>query len=403
MPIKVLLINTLYPPNITGGAERSVMFLAEALVNQDKNVVVATITPNKSYIDVDNNGIKTYYIKLANIYWPFRKEQANPFYRLIWHFFDTYNFAMASEIAKIIDQEKPDIVHTNNIAGFSVSIWQKANKRKIPIVHTLRDHYILCSRTTMFHKEKNCKTACLECKILSMPKIKATNLVHAVVGNSKYVLERHLSNGAFQKTAIKSVIYNAYKNKSRSLLNKKTQENKKIRFGYLGQLNYSKGIEKLLETFVNINENTAELHIAGSGNDQYVRHLKNNFLKENIIFLGFVNPDEFLDTIDILIVPSISNDVLPRVIFEAYAHKIPVVASNRGGIPEIVIHQKTGWIFDPENKMELLYLLQKIIKNFNPDEHELEIRNINTEFTIKKIGNEYSSLYEKVISNAALK
>jgi glycosyltransferase involved in cell wall biosynthesis len=36
------------------------------------------------------------------------------------------------------------------------------------------------------------------------------------------------------------------------------------------------------------------------------------------------------------------------VIFESFAHGVPVVASSRGGSPELVVPGRTGWLFDPD-------------------------------------------------------
>ena len=44
---------------------------------------------------------------------------------------------------------KPDVIHTNNLAGFSVAIWSVAHALGIGIVHTSRDYYLLDPNTTL--------------------------------------------------------------------------------------------------------------------------------------------------------------------------------------------------------------------------------------------------------------
>ena len=50
-----------------------------------------------------------------------------------------------------------------------------------------------------------------------------------------------------------------------------------------------------------------------------------------------------------IVVPSLSNDTFPFVVYEALGHGVPVIGSRRGGIPEVVQDGVTGLLFDPED------------------------------------------------------
>jgi glycosyltransferase involved in cell wall biosynthesis len=63
-------------------------------------------------------------------------------------------------------------------------------------------------------------------------------------------------------------------------------------------------------------------------------------------FVGAVDAAEFLAQVDVAVVPSSWNEPLARVIGEAYAAGVPVIASRSGGIPEIVQDGVTGRLFD---------------------------------------------------------
>jgi glycosyltransferase involved in cell wall biosynthesis len=54
-----------------------------------------------------------------------------------------------------------------------------------------------------------------------------------------------------------------------------------------------------------------------------------------------------LARLDILVVPSLREPGAPRVVLEAFAARVPVVAFVSGGIPEIVVHEKTGFLIEP--------------------------------------------------------
>jgi glycosyltransferase involved in cell wall biosynthesis len=65
--------------------------------------------------------------------------------------------------------------------------------------------------------------------------------------------------------------------------------------------------------------------------------------------------------LDILVVPSSSRTATPRIILEAYAAHVPVVAFVSGGIPEIVIHNKTGFLVEPPTVEALAARLEALL------------------------------------------
>ena len=357
--MQVLLINNLYDPHIWGGAERSVQILAESLAQEGHKAIVISANP-KSYTRVNYiNNVKVYYIYIRNIYSFFKKKSGfNPLLPL-WHFVDTYNLWISKKIGKIIDFEKPDVIHTHNLAGFSVSVWSAVARRKLPLVHTLRDYYLLCPRSTMFQNGKNCATQCWYCWAYSLAKRWLSKHVDIVTGISNHILNQHLLKGYFKKTRSQEVIYNAYQKKD-IVDSPHPGKRKKLRLGYLGNLKPAKGVDLLLKAFSNLPMMEYEILLGGKGPDKYVKYLKNSFNFQNIRFLGFVDPKTFFPNIDVLIVPSLWQEPLGRTVLEAYAYGIPVIASNRGGIPEIVDDEKTGFIFDPDYPESLVFLIKQL-------------------------------------------
>lgn len=61
------------------------------------------------------------------------------------------------------------------------------------------------------------------------------------------------------------------------------------------------------------------------------------------------NIDNVLSTLNLLVVPSAPIDATPRVILEAFAAGVPVIAFASGGIPEIVEHNVTGFLVEPRS------------------------------------------------------
>ncbi|MGI2808287.1 glycosyltransferase family 4 protein [Vibrio vulnificus] len=136
-------------------------------------------------------------------------------------------------------------------------------------------------------------------------------------------------------------------------------------FGRISRLCPGKGNELLLEAFsdlVSLGYN-ARLVLAGSG--EQLNYLKKLVVKLGIIdkveFLGHVEPDVFFSKIDCMISPS-TMEALPTVIAEAMSCKIPVIATNVGGVPEMIEHEFSGFLIEPSSTSEIRKALQLFLE-----------------------------------------
>ncbi len=359
--MKILFVSNLYTPNLQGGAERVVQAIAEGIVKRGHQAVVISAVPRKGARTDQVNGVKVYYVSLKNYYWPFG-DTANPkMLKPLWHALDTYNPWMAREVARILDAERPDLVHTHVLTGFSPLTWQLVKHRGLPLVHTLHDYYLLCPRSRMFINGENCERICGRCRPFALPRRRLSRHVDAVVGVSRFVLERHLGSGYFATTPKKKIIHNTYPMESAVLPSE--ERSLPIRFGYLGRLVADKGLEMLLESVAQLPEGTWNLDVAGRGLAAYERYLHARYKASSIRFLGHVRPEVFFSEIDVLVVPSVWNDPSPRVFSEAYAHGVPVIGSRRGGIPELVEEGRSGFLFDPGCPADLTAKMRWYVDN----------------------------------------
>ncbi len=79
-------------------------------------------------------------------------------------------------------------------------------------------------------------------------------------------------------------------------------------------------------------------------------------------FMGWrENIEEVFATLDLLVVPSAPVDATPRVILEAFAAGVPVVAFAVGGIPEIVRHNETGFLVERRSPRALADTLRQLL------------------------------------------
>jgi glycosyltransferase involved in cell wall biosynthesis len=108
------------------------------------------------------------------------------------------------------------------------------------------------------------------------------------------------------------------------------------------------------------------------------------------------NDWRYLKAFDYFVLPSVKEG-LPYTILEAALAKIPVIASEVGGIPEIISDEQTGLLAKPANPLSLAENMQKIVKLTNIEQIiENNYQNIKTNFDLQKTLSETENLYLKL-------
>lgn len=393
--MKICLINTLYDEYKVGGAEVSVRNLAETLYVLNNDVSVITLTSHNEGYKKVIKGVEVHHVPYKNIYWPYSKGTKSTFRKMIWHTVNTWNTFIVKDVFKILDLIKPDVVHTNNISGFSPLIWKTISSLKIPIIHTLRDYYLICPKNTMYKNGHECESQCLDCKVFSLNKKNLSKYVSKVVGISDFILNRHLKKGYFANSS-EIVIHNSYDPPKQEILKTAICQKKIITFGFVGALKESKGIELLLQVFKNeeiVKGDNWRLLIAGNGDESYVNGLKESYASPYIEFLGYVDSTSFYNKIDVIIIPSLWNEPFGRVVIEGLAHKLLVLGSRRGGIPEL-LSNGSGLLFNPEIE-ELEGLILDILNHSK--RYSVRNNGFKYEFSNNDIALKYLKLYNRVL------
>jgi glycosyltransferase involved in cell wall biosynthesis len=128
-----------------------------------------------------------------------------------------------------------------------------------------------------------------------------------------------------------------------------------VTIGVVGQIGEWKGHDDLVEALRILRDNDQDVRcvIVGRGEDDYETGLRAKIerygLSDLVEWRGFVeDTDEIYQGIDICAVPSRFSEPFGLVAAEAGARSIPVVATRRGGLPEIVEHGETGYLVEAE-------------------------------------------------------
>ena len=393
--MRILYVNVLYDPFIGGGAEITLKILVEGIREKGHEVKVLSFWDQDDKEEIVNE-VLVYRAKIPNLYLPYGKKRQPLLKRRLWHILDVYNPVAKKIVLKQIKKFKPHVISLHNIQGWSCSIWDAINETNVPAIQVLHDLYLICP-TNMFKNNTICRKQCLTCKLMRFPYKLKSNKLKAVVGVSNFVLNKLLSYGYFKDVPIKKVIYNSRKGLDETPVDKKINT-KYVNLGFIGSLAPNKGIEVLLKAYYKIKKPYYRLFIAGTDKRDYEEYLKSKYKDESIIFLGKVEPKEFFNKVDVTIVPSIWYENFPGVIIESFAFGVPVIGSNIGGIPEMVIEGKNGMLFNPYKEGDLEEKLLRF------EEQISEWRNKSED--IKKSGqkfldynkwiNEWESLYNQI-------
>ncbi|MFC1887841.1 glycosyltransferase family 4 protein [Candidatus Cloacimonadota bacterium] len=176
---------------------------------------------------------------------------------------------------------------------------------------------------------------------------------------------------------------------------------------YAGRIIPEKGVLDIVAAFNEICTKTdkIKLFIAGSRafknsrDNNYVRSVKNS-ANSNVIFTGFIPHSELRNLYsiaDIFIYPSVWDEPFGKAVLEAMAARTAVVASNSGGIPEIITEPDQGIIVpknDPDSIVKAVnYLLssKKILEQFKDSAYK-RAQNFSWREVTKKLKIIYNDL-----------
>jgi glycosyltransferase involved in cell wall biosynthesis len=140
--------------------------------------------------------------------------------------------------------------------------------------------------------------------------------------------------------------------------------------GIIGQVGTWKGHDDLLKALGVLRSQNQSFHcmVFGQGDSEYVEKLKTEAaalgIADRLSWPGYVsNTDDIYSGIDICVVPSRFEDPCPVTAIEASMRGLPVVATKRGGLPEIVADNETGFLVEAESPNELADRVGVLLKD----------------------------------------
>jgi glycosyltransferase involved in cell wall biosynthesis len=359
--MNICIINALYSPYHRGGAEVVVERVVRELAKEGHRVSVITL--GERTVIQHQGSVTIYRIVSPNLFSFININSKPTWLRLVWHVIDVFNIFSAHKVKKIIEKENPDVILTHNLKGLGYLISRVIIKSGKKHIHTIHD--VQLSRPSgliLFGQEKPFvildKAYEKICRwLFGSPSI--------VVSPSNWLMDYYRRRGFFAKSVCK-ILPNPVPfqkvRKSTEVLEARQQVN----FLYVGQLHKSKGILFLIKAIKSLPENLKwHLTIVGGGiAEEDARQLINN--DDRFTMKGRVSAWEVIEHYrksDVTIIPSLCYENSPSVIYESLAANVPVIASDIGGIGEIVKDDYNGFTFAPADQENLQEVLTHFINN----------------------------------------
>ncbi|GBG11942.1 glycosyl transferase [Paenibacillus sp. MY03] len=166
----------------------------------------------------------------------------------------------------------------------------------------------------------------------------------------------------------------------------------RINLLFIGRFDPQKGFDLLLETFTEGRFRNVTLYLAG-GTVLQDRHFD---IPADAVKLGWIDNAEiasYIEVCDAVIVPS-RWEGFGIVAIEALRGRKPVIASNRGALPEIVAHGINGYIFNFDDKEELATIIRGLDKARLKEMGEAGERIYRSRFHSDEMNFQIQRLYE---------
>jgi glycosyltransferase involved in cell wall biosynthesis len=193
---------------------------------------------------------------------------------------------------------------------------------------------LLCARASMTRDRRFCGGECASCRFQRTIRGSAFKRhITSLLAVSDYILKVHTDRGliAPDRATVLRLGSKVGEPHQRRVL-----EDGDLHIGFLGKLAPNKGVLTLVDMFLDAPQSW-RLTIAGSGPlAQRIEAVARD--RENVTFLGHVSGDAkeaFFDGIDVLAIPSEWEEPAALVGTEAAARGIPILVSDRGGLPEL--------------------------------------------------------------------
>lgn len=374
--MKILLVNYRY--FVSGGPEKY-MFNIKKMLEEHGHEVIPFSNHSDKNVETE---YADYFVEPIGGRKATYFEECKKTPKVIWQMItrSVYSREVEKAIRKEIRDVRPDLVYIIHFVNkLSPSVIRGAKKEGLPVVLRLSDYFLLCPRFDFLYHQRICEDCltkgyrtcirrrCVKgslfasaIRVFSMKVHKLMNIykdVDAFIAPSHFLKEKLAANG-FDAEKIHCIPTFASPKTEAASAGPGS-------YGlYLGRLTEEKGVSTMIRAYEKLPDHF--LKIVGDDTTQEGIRLK-NYVKDhtikNIEFLGFRSGSELerlLAESRFTIIPSICYDNLPNSALESFQYAKPIIASNIGSLPELVIDNYNGYLFQPKNAKDLYCKIKRM-------------------------------------------
>ena len=367
--MRILLVNYRY--FVSGGPEKYMFNIKKMLEEKGHEVIPFSIHSNKN---VETEYSK-YFVEPIGSRDATYFEECKKTPKVIWQMLtrSIYSTEVEKAIKKEIKDVNPDLVYIIHFVNkLSPSVIYGAKKMGIPVVMRLSDYFLLCPRFDFMYDKKPCeeclakgymtciKKRCVKgslfasiVRVFSMKVHKMMNVyqnVDAFITPSEFLKKKLIENGFDEHKITCIPTFTASKSE--------VGAPQIGSYGlYFGRITEEKGVDTVVKAYEMMPERFVK--IMGDDTTDEAKRLK-AYIEEkkikNIEFVGFKAGEELESIIKearFTLIPSIWYDNLPNTALESFQYFKPVIASNIGSLPELVLDGVNGYLFKPADAKEL--------------------------------------------------
>lgn len=387
--MKILMLSWEYPPRIVGGLSRHVYWLSRSISGLGHRVFVGTLSSNvNETIDVYDN----LTIIRVNPY----KIPSPDFISWVYQF----NQIMLERVIELVEPDV-DIIHVHD--------WLVA-RAGIMLKHLYRRPLIATIHSTEYGRRNGLHNV-FERHIHEMEWF-LTYEAWKIIACSNYMRKeiQRIFNTPFDKINVIPNGVNPIKRMNKNEVARVLEKygvplNKRIIL-FVGRLVYEKGAHILIEAIPRITQMVGDIFFVfvGTGpmKEYLVKRSKELGIRKRIVFTGFISDYElhaFYNAAYVTVFPSLY-EPFGIVALEAMSAGKPVVASNTGGLSEIVEHGKNGLKVPPGDIEALANTIVELLLNPEMAKRlgKTGYRMVYEKYTWNRIAEQTLKVYEKVLS-----
>lgn len=289
------------------------------------------------------------------------------------------DLSLTFKLVKIFKQYKPDVVHSHLYAGkyAHIAAYLCGIPGKVYTIHNIaKNEAGKLNRTFNRFLFKNCHVV----------PVSLTEEIQKSVAEEYNMDFKHIPvvfNGVSMEKCHRKKDYTG---------------NKKIL--HIGRFSKQKNHEALVRAFANIVERgqDVELYLYGQGElEESIKELVKSLHVENNVFFCGLTDDVYsvMEKCDIFVLPSLFEG-MPMTLIEAMGTGMPILASNVGGIPDMIENEKTGLLCEPTVE-SIVEGLERLISSEKERKQFGENAVISSErFSADKMAKDYYEIYLKV-------